>query len=83
MSETKPTPGPGHREGFRCGCRVAVGMESVSLAYCPMHRAAPELLETLKEATADYAHMCDEDSESDGAMLLRKMRAAIAQAEGR
>ena len=44
-----------------------------------LHRAIAEMAACLVEVADDYAHMCDEeDPESDGARLLRRVRKAVA-----
>ena len=66
-----------------CGCDIEFGEGPYRIAFCPLHEAAPDLLAALEEVATDYAHMCDEDdTESDGAILLGKMRAAISRARG-
>lgn len=94
MSERKPTPGPWRAEKCPCGnpaCTSGVvgpfvvhGQGSCRMADASLIAATPDLLAACKEAADDYANMCDEDdAESDGAKLLRKLRAAIAKAERR
>jgi len=56
-----------------------------SAANCRLIAAAPELLEALKEITADYADRFDLDSPSTNPGIkssIRQARAAIAKAEG-
>ena len=52
------------------------GVESLGVALCPLHAAAPELLEALESMLFDHA--CDIHNCPSGA----KARAAIAKAKG-
>jgi hypothetical protein len=69
-----------------CGCiaKVYADGSGVDIGFCPMHAAAPELLEALKEIADRYALLdarlvSGQHSEPNG--TIERARAAIAKAE--
>ena len=72
------------RNHLLCGCVTSCLGDSEHeprITYCATHAAATELLAALRLAADAYANMCDEDApESEGAAILRTIRAAIRKA---
>jgi hypothetical protein len=68
---------------FPCGCHIDEMIDnSYGITYCPLHQAAPELLETLKQTYSwcwKHTNSANDIFDELGLNLIR----AIAKAEGR
>jgi hypothetical protein len=61
-----------------CGCRVHSQVDGfLAVENCPLHAAAPELLEAAKSATAYYEMLERSTGVEHG--VLKKLRAAISK----
>ncbi len=78
----------------QCGCKLVklvltkLSMKDFEIRYCPLHKAAPELLACLKAAQPEFCSMKCPSVGKAGAPIphlpaCQQMRAAIAQAEGK
>lgn len=60
-------------------CKV----EFIYVELCPLHAAAPELLEACKQAATTLSRIAGEYSDAGAAYLGLDIEAAIAKAEGK
>lgn len=75
-------PRPGPFDSRKCGCTVGKLETYLSIDYCPMHEAAPELLEALKKHLTWYEGG-PAGLDIDEKKLIAETRAAIAKARGK
>jgi len=75
-----------------CGCKIHVikwstKTKMVSVKHCPMHKAAPDLLEACKQSLVEINDACNKDEaiNQSGSVgnAVRILQAAISKAEGR
>lgn len=73
-----------------CGCRLLVGQGMAEIDYCPLHKAAPELLKTLKHTQAIlHGYVCQQEADcveacDNARAIIREVEAKIiSQKEGR
>ena len=68
-----------------CGCLLArcYSDDSVSITFCPLHKAAEELLTACKETLDDADPQGCEECAVVSSIQLKKIRRVIAQAEGK
>lgn len=62
----------GLKQQYPCGCETRAGMESISWIKCPVHEAAPDVLEAL----ADLLERCGTVSPFGGESSVKAVRAA-------
>lgn len=67
-----------------CGCRVFSFNDgyNVDITFCPIHNAAPDLLEALELATRFVGKYVADTESVIGKRALDRMNAAIAKARG-
>ena len=67
-----------------CGCKVFQNVTpwTTRIEYCPMHQAAPELLEACRIAIETFDDNAPGPGDTEKG-ALRRLRAAIAKAEGK
>ena len=78
----------------KCGCKIVYGhklhddgllTDTVTISYCPLHAAAPDMLATLKEVRESFHYNIDAGGPQIGVLsaleLMPKIDAAIAAAE--
>lgn len=74
MSETKPIK-------LACGCHAVSGFSDWSIEFCPMHAAAPDLLEACRQIVWKLSHNHKADDYSGPARITRDdatVRLAVA-----
>jgi hypothetical protein len=67
-----------------CGCQLVRDGTGLRMIDCPLHKAAPDLLEACKEAKPALDAMpctCNEDRDCQRCHALRKINQALAKAE--
>jgi hypothetical protein len=79
---SKHTPEAYELNRYGCGCRIVSEFlhraGGIMVVWCPMHTAAPDLLEACKSATAVFESIGFEDKRA----IRQTLRAAIRKAEG-
>jgi len=69
------------KHGWPCGCQSEVGPNGEFYEHCPLHAAAPEMLEAL-EAVITSWHAKDANRLKREPEWLKQVRTAVAKAKG-
>ncbi len=81
----KHTPLPPNSFQLDCGCTATNTGLSAGITYCPLHRAAPELVEVLKQAQGivelghvSYHFRSERGEAAEYDKVVRNIRAVIS-----
>lgn len=81
-TKTRPAPDYIINPTYPCSCTIRINGKVLSIEYCSVHKAAPELLKALKEMLYAYAPYRNENAPERLHSAVRNAGNAIAKAEG-
>lgn len=67
---------------MKCDCRISMRAPKAEIVYCPLHEAAGDMREALREAQSYIARNEMYQGRQDRTQLEEKMITALAKAEG-